>query len=83
MLRSNDQCGTKCEQQAQFIREFAPAAKELEGGNFTRFAPHYITYECPAPHRGDCGNQCIHQGRYCQLDPDSDLMEELLWGRCG
>ena len=44
---SNDQCGAVCDVQKEFIKEFVPAAKALEG-NWTRFTPHYIVWVCPA-----------------------------------
>ncbi|KAK9843909.1 hypothetical protein WJX84_009562 [Apatococcus fuscideae] len=71
---SNDQCGTVCDSQRDFIREFAPVAKELEG-NWTRFTPHYIVWVCPRAYRSspECESQCIHHGRYCTPDPDGDL----------
>ena len=44
---SGDDCGTKCDQQKAFIREFAPVAKQLDQGGYAQFTPHYVTWLCP------------------------------------
>ena len=71
---SNDQCGAVCDVQKEFIKEFVPAARALEGA-WTRFTPHYIVWVCPSAYRGssECKSQCTHGGRYCTPDPDGDL----------
>ncbi|CAK0785896.1 hypothetical protein CVIRNUC_009109 [Coccomyxa viridis] len=71
---SNDMCGAVCDVQREFIKEFVPVARELEG-NWTRFTPHYIVWVCPESYRAsdECQSQCIHNGRYCTPDPDGDL----------
>ncbi|EIE18502.1 hypothetical protein COCSUDRAFT_49231 [Coccomyxa subellipsoidea C-169] len=72
---SNDMCGAVCDVQKEFIKEFVPVARELEG-NWTRFTPHYIVWVCPESYRSsdECQSQCIHNGRYCTPDPDGDLL---------
>ena len=47
---SNDQCGAVCDVQKEFIKEFVPAARQLEG-NWTKFTPHYIVWVCPSAYR--------------------------------
>ena len=73
---SNDQCGAVCDVQKEFVKEFVPAAKQLEG-NWTHFTPHYIVWVCPPAYRGsaECKSQCTHGGRYCTPDPDGDLRD--------
>ena len=47
---SNDQCGAVCDVQREFVKEFVPAARQLEG-NWTKFTPHYIVWVCPSAYR--------------------------------
>ena len=47
---SNDQCGAVCDVQKEFVKEFVPAARQLEG-NWTKFTPHYIVWVCPSAYR--------------------------------
>lgn len=72
---SGDDCGTKCDQQKAFIREFAPVAKQLDQGGYAQFTPHYVTWLCPPAYvdSPECVGQCINDGRYCCPDPDEDL----------
>ena len=72
---SNDQCGVKCDQQAQFIKDMAFTAKSLEQDGYTMFQPHYITWYCPPEYveLPECKGQCINNGRYCCPDPDEDI----------
>ena len=72
---SEDNCGTKCEMEQEFTSEFAPIARSLEMGEWTHFAPHYLTWLCPAGYETsqDCKTQCIHNGRYCYPDPEEDF----------
>jgi hypothetical protein len=74
---SNDMCGAKCDIQKDFIKQFVPAAKELETQNWTEFQPHYLTHLCPEVYMEthECTTQCIHKGRYCAPDPDGSIEE--------
>lgn len=74
---SNDECGPKCDDQMDFVREFKGHAQILEKGGYTLFTPHYITWYCPQAFSltRQCKSQCINQGRYCAPDPDGDLSE--------
>ncbi|CAI7914680.1 unnamed protein product [Closterium sp. NIES-53] len=74
---SNDICGPKCNDLTNFLDKFKGLAITLEQGGYTLFTPHYITWYCP-PDEVDsiaCKNQCIHKGRYCAPDPESDFEE--------
>ncbi|KAI3427174.1 hypothetical protein D9Q98_007111 [Chlorella vulgaris] len=72
---SNDQCGSICDVQKQFIKQFVPVAKEFDAHNWTVFEPHYIVWVCPSLYRSSdvCRSQCIRQSRYCSPDPDGNL----------
>ena len=72
---SNDMCGAVCDVQKEFIKEFVPAARELDDGNWTAFTPHYIVWVCPPSYRDsdECKSQCTHHGRYCTPDPDGSI----------
>ena len=72
---SNDMCGAVCDVQKEFIKEFVPAARELDDGNWTSFTPHYIVWVCPPSYRDsdECRSQCTHHGRYCTPDPDGSI----------
>lgn len=74
---SNDECGPKCDDQMDFVREFKGHAQILERGGYTLFTPHYITWYCPEAFSltRQCKSQCINHGRYCAPDPDRDLSE--------
>lgn len=74
---SNDMCGAKCDVQKEFIKQFVPAAKELEEKGLTEFQPHYLTHLCPEVYATtqECETQCIHKGRYCAPDPDGSIEE--------
>lgn len=71
---SNDECGAKCEDQIDFVRNFKGHAQILERSGFTQFRPHYITWFCPEAFilSRQCVSQCINHGRYCVPDPDHD-----------
>ncbi|KAF2588976.1 hypothetical protein F2Q70_00040803 [Brassica cretica] len=72
---SNDQCGTKCDTQIEFLKNFKGAAQILEKGGHTQFTPHYITWYCPEAFTlsKQCKSQCINHGRYCAPDPEQDF----------
>lgn len=72
---SNDECGAKCDAQADFVKNFKGAAQLLEKGKFTSFTPHYITWYCPDSfvRSKQCKSQCINHGRYCAPDPEQDF----------
>ena len=72
---SNDECGTKCDTQTDFVKNFKGAAQLLEKGGFTMFTPHYITWYCPGAFilSRQCKSQCINHGRYCAPDPEQDF----------
>ncbi|XP_057867292.1 vacuolar-sorting receptor 6 [Cryptomeria japonica] len=74
---SNDECGAKCDDQIEFVRNFKGHAQILEKNGFTQFKPHYITWFCPEAFilSKQCVSQCINRGRYCVPDPDQDLSE--------
>ena len=74
---SGDNCGTKCDAQKAFIRDFSTVAQTLEKGGYTQFTPHYVTWLCPPEYITDpaCVSQCINNGRYCCPDPDNDLQK--------
>ncbi|XP_039126895.1 vacuolar-sorting receptor 6-like [Dioscorea cayenensis subsp. rotundata] len=74
---SNDECGTRCDEQMNFIKNFRGHAQVLEKGGYTQFTPHYITWYCPEPFRlsKQCKSQCINHGRYCAPDPEQDFGE--------
>uniref|UniRef100_A0A1J3HC00 Vacuolar-sorting receptor 1 n=1 Tax=Noccaea caerulescens TaxID=107243 RepID=A0A1J3HC00_NOCCA len=72
---SNDQCGKKCDNQIDFLKNFKGAAQILEKGGHTQFTPHYITWYCPEAFTlsKQCKSQCINHGRYCAPDPEQDF----------
>ncbi|CAI5516101.1 unnamed protein product [Closterium sp. Naga37s-1] len=72
---SNDECGPKCDSQAEFLDAFKGYAVMLEQGGYTLFTPHYITWYCPEAYleSRQCKTQCINSGRYCAPDPEEDF----------
>lgn len=74
---SNDECGIRCKEQMDFMKDFEGHAQILEKGGYTLFTPHYITWYCPEPflHSSQCKSQCINRGRYCAPDPEGDFGE--------
>ncbi|KAJ3693500.1 hypothetical protein LUZ60_008980 [Juncus effusus] len=72
---SNDECGERCDEQMEFVRNFKGKANLLERGNYTLFTPHYITWYCPEAfvQSKQCNSQCINKGRYCAPDPEGDF----------
>ncbi|XP_052182613.1 vacuolar-sorting receptor 6 isoform X2 [Diospyros lotus] len=74
---SNDECGIRCDEQMNFIKNFKGHAQILEKGGYTQFTPHYITWYCPKPFilSSQCQSQCINHGRYCAPDPEQDFGE--------
>lgn len=63
---SNDECGTRCDEQMDFVKNFKGHAQLLEKGNYTLFTPHYITWYCPEAFllSKQCKSQCINNGRF-------------------
>lgn len=74
---SNDECGARCNEQMDFVKNFKGHAQILERGGYTLFTPHYITWYCPAAFllSTQCKSQCINHGRYCAPDPEKDFSE--------
>ncbi|KDP43132.1 hypothetical protein JCGZ_26665 [Jatropha curcas] len=74
---SNDECGTRCDEQMDFVKNFKGHAQILEKGGYTLFTPHYITWYCPRSFTlsSQCKSQCINKGRYCAPDPEQDFGE--------
>lgn len=74
---SNDECGVRCDEQMNFIKNFKGHAQILEKGGYTMFTPHYITWYCPEAFilTSQCKSQCINHGRYCAPDPEQDFGE--------
>ncbi|XP_078170870.1 vacuolar-sorting receptor 6-like [Carex rostrata] len=74
---SNDECGERCQEQLEFVKNFRGHAQLLERGGYSQFTPHYITWFCPEPFRlsMQCKSQCINKGRYCAPDPEQDFGE--------
>ncbi|KAG5562412.1 hypothetical protein RHGRI_005221 [Rhododendron griersonianum] len=72
---SNDECGPRCDEQMDFVKNFKGHAQILEKGGYTQFTPHYITWYCPKPFilSNQCVSQCINHGRYCAPDPEQDF----------
>jgi len=72
---SNDECGSKCDTQLEFVKNFKGAAQILEKSGYTQFTPHYITWYCPQAFTisKQCKAQCINHGRYCAPDPEQDF----------
>ncbi|KAJ4754886.1 Vacuolar-sorting receptor 7 [Rhynchospora pubera] len=72
---SNDECGTRCDEQMDFVKSFKGHAQLLEKGGYTLFTPHYITWYCPEAFilSKQCKSQCINNGRYCAPDPEQDF----------
>ncbi|KAL1833848.1 hypothetical protein ACET3Z_003499 [Daucus carota] len=72
---SNDECGIRCDEQMNFVKDFKGHAQILEKGGYTMFTPHYITWFCPAPFilSDQCKSQCINHGRYCAPDPEKNF----------
>ncbi len=58
-------------------QQFLPVAQDLEQNNWTRFTPHYKIWRCPDSYKDseECRKQCIHKGRYCSPDPESDKFD--------
>ena len=65
---------TNSDADQSFKRDFLETAKEL--AKTSQFTPRYFIYDgvnawkCAGTNA--CGNLCTHNGRYCNLDPDSD-----------
>ncbi|KAJ9183372.1 hypothetical protein P3X46_007235 [Hevea brasiliensis] len=74
---SNDECGTRCNEQMEFVKSFKGHAQIFEKGGYTLFTPHYITWYCPQAFilSSQCKSQCINHGRYCAPDPEQDFGE--------
>ncbi|GMJ00616.1 VACUOLAR SORTING RECEPTOR 7, VACUOLAR SORTING RECEPTOR 3;1, binding protein of 80 kDa 3;1 [Hibiscus trionum] len=74
---SNDECGVRCDEQMNFVKNFKGHAQILEKGGYTLFTPHYITWYCPEAFitSSQCKSQCINHGRYCAPDPEQDFGE--------
>ncbi|KAJ4838721.1 Vacuolar-sorting receptor 6 [Turnera subulata] len=74
---SNDECGTRCDEQMSFVKNYKGHAQILERGGYTLFTPHYITWYCPQAFKlsSQCKSQCINHGRYCAPDPEQDFGE--------
>ncbi|WCJ33268.1 VACUOLAR SORTING RECEPTOR 6 [Euphorbia peplus] len=74
---SNDECGTRCDEQMEFVKSFKGHAQILEKRGYTLFTPHYITWYCPKAFllSNQCKSQCINNGRYCAPDPEQDFGE--------
>ncbi|PSR98846.1 Vacuolar-sorting receptor 6 like [Actinidia chinensis var. chinensis] len=74
---SNDECGLRCDEQMDFVKNFKGHAQILEKGGYTQFTPHYITWYCPRAFilSSQCKSQCINNGRYCAPDPEQDFGE--------
>ncbi|XWS62320.1 hypothetical protein CRYUN_Cryun06bG0000900 [Craigia yunnanensis] len=74
---SNDECGVRCDEQMNFVKNFKGHAQILEKGGYTLFTPHYITWYCPQAFvfSTQCQSQCINHGRYCAPDPEQDFGE--------
>ena len=74
---SNDECGVRCDEQMNFVKNFKGHAQILEKGGYTLFTPHYITWYCPQAFvfSSQCKSQCINHGRYCAPDPEQDFGE--------
>ena len=72
---SNDECGVRCDEQMNFVKNFKGHAQILEKGGYTQFTPHYITWYCPQAFTlsSQCKSQCINNGRYCAPDPEMDF----------
>ncbi|XP_059285189.1 vacuolar-sorting receptor 6-like [Lycium ferocissimum] len=74
---SNDECGVRCDEQMNFIKNFKGHAQILEKSGYTMFTPHYITWYCPEAFilSSQCKSQCINHGRYCAPDPEQNFGE--------
>ncbi|XP_054779153.1 vacuolar-sorting receptor 6-like [Prosopis cineraria] len=74
---SNDECGARCDEQMNFVKNFKGHAQILERGGYTLFTPHYITWFCPKAFidSDQCKSQCINHGRYCAPDPEKNFWE--------
>ncbi|KAK1279509.1 Vacuolar-sorting receptor 7 [Acorus gramineus] len=74
---SNDECGLRCDEQIDFVKNFKGHAQILERGGYTQFRPHYITWFCPEIFikSRQCRSQCINNGRYCVPDPEQNFHE--------
>ncbi|KAL5578438.1 hypothetical protein UlMin_020137 [Ulmus minor] len=74
---SNDECGARCDEQMDFVKNFKGHAQILEKGGYTLFTPHYITWYCPLAFilSSQCKSQCINHGRYCAPDPERNFGE--------
>ena len=72
---SNDECGIRCDEQINFIKNFKGHAQLLERARYTLFTPHYITWYCPPAYllSSQCKSQCINHGRYCAPDPEKNF----------
>ncbi|KAG2315075.1 hypothetical protein Bca52824_018197 [Brassica carinata] len=72
---TNDECGARCDEQMNFVKNFKRHAQILQKGRYSLFTPHYITCFCPKEcvSSKQCKSQCINQGRYCAPDPEQDF----------
>ncbi|KAI3959749.1 hypothetical protein MKW98_018849, partial [Papaver atlanticum] len=62
---NNDECGVRCDEQMNFVKNFKGHAQILEKGGFTQFTPNYITWYCPEAFilSKQCNSKCINHGR--------------------
>mmetsp|Transcript_29301 Transcript_29301/g.64826 ORF Transcript_29301/g.64826 Transcript_29301/m.64826 type:complete len:785 (+) Transcript_29301:192-2546(+) len=72
---SNDECGTICDMQRTFVRDFRDLAKTLMSSGLVTFTPHYLLWRCndDEVESDECRSQCMLGGTYCMLDPDGDV----------
>ncbi|OMO53870.1 hypothetical protein CCACVL1_28275 [Corchorus capsularis] len=72
---SNYECGPKCDNQIEFVKNFKGAAQVLEQKGYTEFTPHYMISYCPQAFvlTRQCKLQCINHGRYCAPTPEQDF----------
>ncbi|KAF5831677.1 hypothetical protein DUNSADRAFT_12731 [Dunaliella salina] len=74
---SNDECGTLCDEQRDFIHSMKPVAIALQQAGVLEFEPHYLLWTCPPGYEDstECKTSCILGGQYCAPDPDGSLAE--------
>ncbi|OMP04807.1 hypothetical protein COLO4_09277 [Corchorus olitorius] len=82
-MSSHYECGPKCDNQIEFVKNFKGVAKRLEQEGYTQFTPHYITWYCPEPFilSKQCRSQCINHGRYCAADPKQGYFDQDYTGK--
>ncbi|CAL9104261.1 unnamed protein product [Musa textilis] len=74
-MNSNDECGPRCDEQMNFVKNFRGHAQLLEKGGFTQFTPHYITWYCAPDPEQDFNEGCSMKDKKYSTDCAEDVLD--------